>query len=212
MEIKGSERVADDVIESTLGLTGDTSYWDMSASSLEQNLTSLHGLEQATVAVVFPGRVEVQVSEREPDFYVAYRGKAKNWFSVDSKGKVIDGEKPPKGSLRFLLPHPVKDGIQVREKDLQVVRFFQDQLSEELAKRLQVVKISQKRHISLRVRVGKNRVWARLGRPERLQYKLFLLGELIRQLGRQKAEVKSIDLRYSAPVVKMKEKKSPKSS
>ena len=50
-------------------------------AGLEQNVMFLHRLEQADVELSFPGRVEVKVSERKPDYYAAYIGNT-SWVST----------------------------------------------------------------------------------------------------------------------------------
>lgn len=202
IKVEGAESVSESMVLEKLGLGDSKSYWDLSAASLEENLEGVHRLEKATVELVFPGRVEVSVTERQPSFYVTYRKKANKWFSSDASGVVLKNEYPPEGAIKFILPHPVKDGIHIRKKDLQVVRFFQDSLSPELRKTVRAINIGKKRQITLKVLLGKSPVWVRLGRPEKLEYKLFLLSRLMRQLVKDKAEIRSIDLRYSAPVVR----------
>lgn len=204
LEVKGASSVDTVDIEKKLGLSDSSTYWDLSEGSLLANLQSLHRLNGATVSVEFPGRVQVMVSERKPSFFVAYRRDARKWFSVDSDGVVLDIDKPQKGALKFYLPHPVKGGTQVREGDLQVVRYFQDQLSEDLKKRVRAINISNGQLLALKVIVGKRPVWVKLGRAEKLGYKLFLLQQLLTQLSKEKSIITSIDLRYSAPVVRKK--------
>ena len=201
VEIDGAEEVAGSVIESKLGLAKGANYWELSEESLEANIESMYRVEDAIVNVEFPSRVEVTVLEREPSFYVAYRGDAGKWFSADDEGVILDGSAPPEGTLKFFLSHPIKGGMNVRASDLQVVRFFQDTLKGELRERVRAINIGKKREVTLKVSYTPQPLWVRLGRPERLEYKIFLLRELLSQLAKDKVDVRSIDLRYSAPVV-----------
>jgi len=201
LEIEGANRVKESLIESHLGLQGTDSFLSLSPNDLEQNLSDLHRLKAATVTLDFPGRVQVQVAERRPAFFAAFRGEKQAWYSVDSEGIILEEVPTPAEGHKFFLSHTVREGQKVRPKDLEVVRFFQDQLKGELKKRVRVVNISQTRQLALKVVLGKNPVWVRLGRPEKLEYKLFLLNELLRQLDSEKDDIRSIDLRYSAPVV-----------
>ncbi|HIB66955.1 MAG TPA: FtsQ-type POTRA domain-containing protein [Phycisphaerales bacterium] len=207
IKIEGNNHLESAVFEEKLSLSPSFSYWNLSPESLEESLTSLHRLEDASVSVDFPGQVNVKVSERKPSFFVAYRRDQKHWFSVDETGVVLEGQQPKSG-LKFLLPHPIKGGTKVRPKDMQVVRFFEDHVDGPLGKQIRAINISNTRQVSLKVLIHKRPVWVRLGRPERLEYKLFLLSELLGQLAKEKVEIKSIDLRYSAPVVKMMPPKS----
>jgi cell division septal protein FtsQ len=207
VKIVGSNRVAESLIKAKLGLVAEANYWNMSGDSLEVNLESLHRLANADVRFTFPGEVDVRVAERQPSFFVAYRRDANKWFSSDGTGVILEASKPSEGNLKFFLCHPVKGGMKVRPRDLQVVRFFQDSLKGDLRKQVRAINIGKNREITLKVAHGKEPLWVRLGRPERLEYKLFLLGELLAQISKEKVDVRSIDLRYSAPVVT---KRTPK--
>lgn len=211
LEIDGSEHLSESAIKSKLGLGLHENYWDVNSYSLQENLASLHTLERAEVAVSFPSRVKVVVQERQASFFAAFHGNTKTWFSVDGDGVVLESFKPDKKGLKMVLPYPLKAGIQIRETDLQLIRFFQDQLTGDLENRVKALKIRQDGSLALKTVFSKRSIWVKFGRPERLQYKLFLLKELLRQLGHEKAELASVDLRYSTPVVKKRQvKQKPK--
>ena len=202
LEISGAVSVSEEAIESKLALPEKANFWEISPQSLQANLASLHRLEAADVKVTFPGRVQIQVEERKPSFFVATVNNTNSWYTVDKGGMILESSSPNSRSLRFLLSYPVRNASQVKEKDLQIVHFFQDHLDEVLKKKVRVIKISQDQEVALRVNHGAETIWVRLGRPEKLPYKLFLLQELTTQLAKEKDKILSIDLRYSAPVVR----------
>ena len=68
--------------------------------------------------------------------------------------------------------------------------------------KIRAIKLGVTGEVAFRMKYGNDNIWVRLGRPEKLQYKLFLLNELLAKLEKEKSKVESIDLRYSAPVVK----------
>ena len=203
--VNPSAGVSEEEIRSRLSLTESSNFWRLSPSSLESDLLGHHLLSGADVDVSFPGRVVVNVSERTPSFYVAYRGKSKAWFSVDDNGVVLESVKPLKKQLKFLLARPLKKGSLLSAAELDIVRYFQESLSPSLSKRLRDVKIRKNLDLSVKLSFQNRYIWARLGRPERMTYKLFLLEKLLAQLATQKEQIKSIDLRYSAPLVKIKQ-------
>ena len=210
VEIEGADLISETQIEKKLALNEEASYWELSPDSLTTSLTGVHQLASADVSVSFPGRVEVRVQERTPDFLVAFRKNTKKWYSADEGGIVLEKIPAKENSLKFLVDHPVKGGTQVRETDMQVVRFFQQNLTPELRKDVRAINIGQNRDISLKVLFGSQPIWVKLGRPEKLDYKLFLLSELMTQLGPNKSGILSVDLRYSAPVVRKRKKKASK--
>jgi cell division protein FtsQ len=202
VEIEGEQSVSENDIESSLGLADETSFWDVSDVSLEQNLMLMHRLREAEVDRSFPGRVQITVSERKPAYFAAFIGNTKTWCSIDSDGVVLDKVDANSDHLRVLLSHPVRPGGQVRKSDLKVIRFFEDNLKGSLREQVLAIKIGATGEVAFRMKYGSNPIWVRLGRPEKLSYKLFLLQEMMAKLAKEKSVVSSIDLRYSAPVVK----------
>ena len=202
IEVEGAAKVSTKDIEEMLDLGATTTFWDVDDSGLEQNVMFLHKLEQADVELSFPGRVEVTVSERKPAYYAAYIGSTSSWYTVDTNGVVLESAPATVKHLRILLPHPVRPGANLRASDLKVIRFFQDNLKDPLRNQIRAIKLGVTGEVAFRMKYGKDNIWVRLGRPEKLQYKLFLLNELLAKLEKEKSKVESIDLRYSAPVVK----------
>ena len=202
VQIEGEKSVSEEDIESNLGLAETTSFWDVSDVALEENLMMMHRLREAQVDRSFPGRVSVTVSERKPAYFAAFIGNTKTWCSIDSDGVVLDETQANGDHLRILLSHPVRPGGQVRSSDLKAIRFFEDNLKGKLREQILAIKLGANGEVAFRMKYGGNPIWVRLGRPEKLSYKLFLLQERMVKLTNDKSAVESIDLRYSAPVVK----------
>jgi cell division septal protein FtsQ len=202
VQIEGADSLSESDIESTLGLVDTTSFWDVSNASLQQNLMVMHKLREAQVEMSFPGRVSVTVNERKPAYYAAFIGNTKAWCSVDSDGIVLDKADANSQHLRILLAHPVRPGGQVRKSDLKVIRFFEDNLTGKLREQVMAIKLGVTGEVAFRMKYGGKPIWVRLGRPEKLSYKLFLLQQMMTKLTKDKSSISSIDLRYSAPVVK----------
>lgn len=200
--IEGTEELTESDIESKLGLGNETSFWDVSDESLQQNLLFMHRLSDADVEMSFPGRVSVMVQEREPAYYAAFIGNTNSWYSIDGDGVILDDAQASSEHLRILLSHPVRPGGQLRKSDLKVIRFFQDNLKGNLREQVMAIKLGETGEVAFRMKYAGKSIWVRLGRPEKLQYKLFLLQEMMTKLAAEKSSVSSIDLRYSAPVVK----------
>ncbi|MFA5507789.1 MAG: FtsQ-type POTRA domain-containing protein [Vulcanimicrobiota bacterium] len=203
--VEGETKLSPTQIESSLGLADQATFWDVSRDTLEQNLLFMHRLESARVEFTFPGRVQVIVNERKPAYFGAFIGNTGDWYTVDADGVVLEPAKATVKHPRILLPYPMRPGASVRQSDLQVMRFFQDNLKGSLQEQVRAIKINTNGELAFRMRYGDNNIWVRLGRPEKLPYKLFLLQELMVKLEHEKSTVESIDLRYSAPVVKKNE-------
>lgn len=201
--VNSSPRVSEKEIRSRLSLSDSSSTWAVSKSSIEMDLTGHPLLKDAQIDVVFPGRVTVSVSERKPRFYAAYHGTTEVWYSVDEEGVVFESVKPLKNQVKFLLSRPLKVGSRLSPSELEIIDYFQKELSPKLGQRFRDVKITKSLDLAIKLSFQNRDIWVRLGRPERMTYKLFLLEKLLAQLAPQTEQIESIDLRFSAPLVKI---------
>lgn len=202
--VEGQKKTDKKTILQAMGLGEDARYWSLSPNDLTNEVLELHQLESASVEVLFPSRVSVTVRERQPVFSVASIGKSQHAFLVDKDGVILGAGKAPAGAVSMVVDRPVKLGGQLTNDELEVATYLQTHLRPTLAKRLERIKFNKRGDVALRIRYGTGGFWVRLGRPEKLSYKLVLLEELIASLKAESADFASIDLRYSTPVVRKK--------
>jgi cell division septal protein FtsQ len=202
ISVKGDTSLGEASILAAMGLGEGTRYWEVSPENLQADILEIHGLESAKVDVAFPGRVTVQVAERKPVFTVSSFARTTQLFTVDKQGVVVGKGEAPKGSLRVVLDRPVKVGGLLSPDELEVCTYLRSHLSGFLAQRLAHVRFDDRGDVTLRVAYGTAKIPVRLGRPEKLSYKLFLLEELLGSLKAESAQVVSIDLRFSTPIVR----------
>lgn len=200
--VEGQQTVPEKVIREAMELKEGTSYWDLSAAGLVAGIQELNRVESADVSVTFPGKVSVRVSERKPIYTVASMARTKHSFKVDKDGVVLSTGTAPKGALRLVLDRPVKVGGRLSADELEVSAYLREHLRPALAERLESVRFDDKGDVTLRVAYRSGKIPVRLGRPEKLAYKLFLLEELLASLKADSAQVLSIDLRFSTPIVR----------
>ncbi len=202
--VEGHAKTDKKTILQAMGLGDEARYWTLSPTDLAREVLELHQLESANVQVLFPSRVSVTVRERKPAFSVASIGRSQHAFLVDKDGVILGEGKPPAGFVKMIVDRPLKLGGQLTNDELEVATYLHSHLTPTLAKRLDRIKFSKRGDVALRIRYGKDGFWVRLGRPEKLSYKLVLLEELIASLKAESADFASIDLRYSTPVVRKK--------
>jgi cell division protein FtsQ len=200
--VKGEDKIAESSILATMGLGKEASYWELSAQNLQADILELNGLESAQVELIFPGRVAINVSERKPVFTVSSLTHAKQTFTVDKDGVVVGEGQAPKGALRVVLERNVRAGGLLSTDELEVCTYLRSHLRPALAKRLDYVRFDHRGEVTLRLAYRDRKIPIRLGRPEKLSYKLFLLEELLASLKAGSAQVVSIDLRFSTPIVR----------
>lgn len=202
ISVKGESAVSEGVILAAMGLPEDASYWDLSAQNLQADILELNGVESAKVDVAFPGRVSVSVAERQPIFTVCSIARTKQPYAVDKFGVVVSEGKAPDNALRVVIDREVKVGGLLSADELEVATYLRSHLRPAIASRLESVRFDDRGDVTLRIAYRHGKIPVRLGRPERLSYKLFLLEELLASLKAESAEVVSIDLRFSNPIVR----------
>jgi cell division protein FtsQ len=202
VSVKGESKISEGMILAALGLEEGTRYWELSAPNLQANVLEINGLESAQVEVAFPGRVSVSVAERKPIFTVSSSARTRQPFAVDRFGVVISKGAAPDGSLRIVLDREIKVGGLLSADELEVCSYLRSHLRPAIASRLESVRFDNHGDVTLRIAYRNGKIPVRLGRPEKLSYKLFLLEELLASLKAESAEVLSIDLRFSNPIVR----------
>jgi cell division septal protein FtsQ len=209
--VHGQKGVSETSIRKALDLGSGSRYWDLSADVLQANLLELNGLQSADVEVRFPGRVQVQVAERKPVFTAASIARSRHRFAVDADGLVLSAGQAPGGSLEIVVDRELKVGGRLSVTEMEVSNYLRAHLRPAVAQRLDRVSFDGRGDVSLRIKYRDAKIPVRLGRPEKLSYKLFLLEELLASLKAESADVVSIDLRFSTPIVRQSYQK-PQSS
>lgn len=202
VRVTGSTKFPESAVLAAMDLGPESTFWDLSAERLESNILDLHGVESAEVTVAFPNRVDVRVSDRQPLFTVSSLATTRQPFSVDKTGLILGRGEAPPGSLRLVIERDVRAGGRLSGNELEVALYLKDHLRPFLLQRLGQVRFDERGEVTLMVSYQSAKIPVRLGRAERLSYKLFLLEELLASLKAESAKVVSIDLRFSTPIVR----------
>lgn len=202
VSIKTEEGLPESVIRQAMDLGPKPRYWDMSAANLEAGIQELDGVESAKVDVGFPGSLSVMVTERKPLYTVSSAATTSHPFTADKAGIVLGPGHAPTGALSVIVARPVKKGGRLSPRELRVLDRLQAHLTPELQAKLDTVSFDSHGDLLLRLKHKQGLLPVRLGRPEKLSYKLFVLEELLDSLKREGSEVVSIDLRFTTPIVR----------
>ncbi len=200
--VQSGDKVDEASVLKAMGISPGARYWEISPESLQADVQELNGVESAKVDVLFPGRVSVNVAERKPLFTVSSLARTKQVYNVDREGVVISKGAAPAGSLRVVLDRDIKVGGRLSANELEVCEYLRGHIRPGLKARLDSVRFDDEGGMTLRVAYKAGKIPIRLGRPEKLSYKLFLLEELLASLKAEGAEVVSVDLRFSTPIVR----------
>ena len=202
VSVEGYSAVKEKTIRKAMNVASDVRYWEISPEDMQSDILTIHGLEGANVDLVFPGQLAFQVSERKPLFTVAAASDPKSTFTVDKTGVVLAKGHMGKGTLQVLVDRTPKIGGRISSDELEICTYLQGHLSKALQERLLSTTFDERDEVTLRVKYRDGSIPVRLGRGERLSYKLFLLEELLTSLKTEGAQVLSVDLRFSTPIVR----------
>lgn len=202
VSVEGQSTVKEKAIRKVMNVSQDSRFWEISPEAMQADILGIHGLESVDVNLHFPGQLKVQVAERKPVFTVASVSDPKNTFTVDKSGVVLAKGNIGKQSLQVLVDRTPKVGGRISADELEIATYLQGHLSKGLRDRLVSTSFDARDEVTLRVKYRDGSIPVRLGRGERLSYKLFLLEELVTSLKNEGAHVLSIDLRFSTPIVR----------
>ena len=202
VSIKGQNEIKEASILQAMGIGSDARYWDLSPENIRADVLEVNGMASATVDVIFPDRVLVNVTERKPLFTVSSLARTRHPFAADKEGVVLAEGAGPKGALRIVLDREVKVGGRLSANELEVCNYLHTHLTSGLKSRLDSLRFDNHGDVTLLMAYRDGKIPVRLGRPERLSYKLFILEELLSSLKAESAQVVSVDLRFSTPIVR----------
>jgi cell division protein FtsQ len=202
--VRGAERTPVDEVVARSGLRTGEAMLAVPAGAAEERVEELPWVRSATVRREWPGRVVVEVEEREPvaAFAGAGEGGAARWLLVDEDGRrLAQVRKPPDGVV--VIEGVGADGDPGTEVDdaaagaVEVGR----RLTPALRMRLPRVQVDAEGRLEVVLRVEEERdAVAVLGRPEQLRDKLLSLATVLDSV--ELDDLSRIDLRIpGAPVL-----------
>lgn len=210
--IEGQQSLSEDYIREQLALPEQAKYWSTSLSNLHLRLSKVHQLAESEVKFVFPGRLEVDVVERQPTYRVAMLEAAPTYYDMDEAGMVLgkssvdrSGELP-----KILVETPIHEGLSVSREMSFAVNESVRWLSGVFQPAPWFYTVDADHQVSLKTTFRGSTLTVKVGQIERMDYKVQVLELLLKKLVKQNKSAEEIDLRYSTPVVKLREVKGDK--
>lgn len=200
--IEGDRAISKEVIRGAMDLGDSPSYWSLAPQDIQSSLADLQGVESARVKLGFPSSLSVTIIERKPVYRICWVAAAHTAYGVDREGVIVADEPPQAGPISIALQRPVRVGGRLSPSELKVLEFFSKNAANPLLTDIKLIEFSNDGEVTLRFAYKTLTIPIRLGRPEQLGYKLFVLQELMSSLKAERAVVLSIDLRFTTPIVR----------
>jgi POTRA domain, FtsQ-type len=202
VEIRGLTTLTREKILYLLGLTEETTLWQLDLSRLGTRLTHHPYIKSVVLRREFPNTLRVRVQERTPYLVVSANNQP---MLVDDEGVVLRALLPEQDSKvpHILLPQPraLEPGMRLRQKEIQrAFELIQTYQASPLAETLRLA--------SLNVQPSGISVWrfeqcpfdVRLG-EEGIALQLGRLPFAVRYIAQQGLAVRAVDLSYRKRIV-----------
>jgi cell division protein FtsQ len=200
IEVRGNERVAAEEIVARSGLHEGVHLLMALDEAVRRAILELAWLERVTLRPVYPGRIVIAVTERQP---AAVLATAAGFFIVDKQGFLLERLARPDAGLVVVTGVP-EQGWATRSRppgrELVVALEVVAGLAAAGLDQVQEVGVTQSGDINLFLGGGTHVL---LGQPGAgVGHALQLLRALLDELGSELGQVGYIDLRFERPVIK----------
>ena len=200
--VAGNHRLETAAIVQQSGLATGSFLWSHSPAQIATRIEKLHEIKDVHVRYGLPGRVEIELTERQPLFQIASSGKRPQWFAVDAEGVVLRPIQELNPTLpRLLLEQPVKPGDHIHLSNLFTVASAAEKIEHSMPGKVWYYRLDARGGLSFRSFSHHRTLDVEIGSLDNLKHKMQILLALIDHvIGDQ--QVASIDLRYSSPTVR----------
>lgn len=200
--VAGNRRITWDQIVRRTGLKPGDHLWAHSPHQVSAEVERLHELKDVHVSYGLPGRVEIQVTERQPLFQVSTNQKRPRWFAVDNEGVVLHPTRTLDLSLpRLLLDLPLQPNQRIHLSNLYLVSAAAAKIEHNLPGKVWYYRLDARGGLSFRSFSHHRKLDVQVGGLDNLAHKIAILKAILDGLTTGQ-EIASIDLRYSSPTVR----------
>ena len=202
INIVGNSYVSTQDICRIAGVYPDENLFRLQTDAIVKNLMKDLRIEQASARRVFPGQLDIQVTERVPMVTVACEY---GYLDLDRQGMVIDAYKTLKQMQIPMLTGVTLQGLYIgdsvqNDTILRVLQYL-DQLDSASQHQLSEVNIAQPDHV---VAYTTSAVQLRIGTMERLEEKAAITRNFLAELKTAKHPIEYIDINFTSPFIKFK--------
>jgi len=202
--VDGNKYITVEEVMRIAGVPEKVNIFRLKPTEIKERLTSDLRVDEVEVERKFPATIAIHVKERQPLAFVASQY---GFVEIDRQGMVMAALKNLKQ-----VKVPVVTGVrlgnvyvgdQVNNPGLTNVLTYLAGLDEEALNQLSEVNIKSPDEL---VGYTTNSIFIRIGDNQRLKEKAKLTGEILQEISTKKMAVDYIDLNYTSPIIKIREK------
>lgn len=202
--VEGNKYITVEEVLRVAGVPERVNIFRLKTSEISERLMNDLRVSEVQVARKFPATITIQVKERQPLAFVANQY---GFVEIDRQGIVMMAYKNLKQ-----VKVPVITGVrlgnvyvgdQVNNPGLLHVLTYLSALDEDVLNQLSEVNIKSADEL---VAYTTNSVYIRVGDNQRLTEKAKLTGEILHEISAKKMAVEYIDLNYTSPIIKIRDK------
>ncbi|MBP2635142.1 MAG: ftsQ [Firmicutes bacterium] len=202
--VDGNKYITSEEVMRIAGVPEKINIFRLKPTEIKERLTSDLRVDEVVVERKFPATIAIHVKERQPLAFVASQY---GFVEIDREGMVMAALKNLKQ-----VKVPVVTGVrlgnvyvgdQVNNPGLTNVLTYLSGLDEETLNQLSEVNIKSPDEL---VSYTTNSIVIRIGDNQRLKEKAKLTGEILQEISTKKMAVDYIDLNYTSPIIKIREK------
>lgn len=202
--VDGNKYIAAEEVMRIAGVPEKINIFRLKPTEIKERLTSDLRVDEVVVERKFPATIAIHIQERQPLAFVASQY---GFVEIDRQGMVMAALKNLKQ-----VKVPVVTGVrlgnvyvgdQVNNPGLTNVLTYLSGLDEEALNQLSEVNIKSPDEL---IGYTTNSIFIRIGDNQRLKEKAKLTGEILQEIATKKMAVDYIDLNYTSPIIKIREK------
>lgn len=202
--VEGNKYITVEEVLKIAGVPEKINIFRLKPTEIKERLTNDLRVDVAQVERVFPATIAIHIKERQPLAFVASQY---GFVEIDRQGIVMAALKNLKQ-----VKVPVVTGVrlgnvyvgdQVNNPGLTNVLTYLSGLDEEALNQLSEVNIKSPDELAV---YTTNSLFIRIGDNQRLKEKAKLTGEILQEIATKKLVVEYIDLNYTSPIIKIRDK------
>jgi len=199
VEVRGNVRLTRAAILRQAALPDGSYLWALSPRRITQRLQGLREVRSASVSLALPGRVLLEVHERQPVALVS--GIQGTWVEVDADGVLLGPAAGPQSLPRLKIAALEASRGRIAPAPILLALKARQWLEPNLPAPATGYTLDETRSISVETRFLGTPVVIKVGAVQGMDYKMHVLRALTDRLKSEGRPVVVIDLRYSSPVV-----------
>jgi hypothetical protein len=203
ISVGGLETLSSKQVIQQSGMKQGQYLWMTAPGTIAARLGKLQNVASTNVSYVLPGQIHITVHERQPVYQVASNTANPVWYAVDQHGLVLRKLKGTSNEWpRLKLEEQIEVGQRLHPALIATCNQACGLIEQEFPASIWYYTLDQRGNLSFRTFSRLYPVDVQLGNLDNLPYKLKVLRALMDSV-MQKQQVSAVDLRFSAPVVRL---------